>query len=805
MRFLLLGITLCSFIPGLGQSNVAQPCLIRGVVYADNKPVEHATITVLSLPDSLPLQMQASANNGSFHFSNQCKGKLLRISATGYANQLLPAPADTSVMIINLVPVINDLTAVTVNAERRSVQSYPDRTVVRVDNTPSYAASNAMDILERSPGISVDRDGQISMQGKQGTLLLIDGKKVYVTAQEAANLLRSISAQQIDHIELVPQPSAKYDASGTAGLIHIHTRSGRSTGWSGNSSLVLSAGKYGRASMNSNLFYQQQKLAAAISYATGYTRNFYEIFINRQYRAADNNITTQYNQLTTNPVTQVPHTIRANMDYRISPVKTISLQAAAFMSELTDGGKTSTQIADLWKGKTVGSTDFGNRILRANYSGGISYRQQLANKGDEFSMDADYSYFNRSNTQTNHNYLFDSVNTPVGTPYLLRGDNPSRIDVYSAKFDLVKTNAQQYRWETGAKMSYVSTTNRSDYENYAGGNWVKDARSNHFNYTEKIMAAYLSVKKEFGNWNITAGARLEHTMADGVQLQNNQSFSKRYTNLFPSLSVTKKLENNQTLLFSYSRRIDRPNYQDLNPFQFILNQFTFQQGNPLLSPQFTQAVEAGWSKRNITAKYYFSRITDLISDNIYQDTVLKLSFQQKDNLAVKLIHGVSMNLSTRIWNKLSLSFYTNVFYNRLQGKIDQETFQVEAIGGSANVTAQIQLPKSWSLDLATTYQHRNYLSALLYDKGSANMTIGVGKQLFSNKWNLRLIVRDPFRWQRVYYSSYYKGVDFSLKQLTDSRQISFSISYRFGKEANRSATRKSSAAEEQVRAGAAGS
>jgi hypothetical protein len=805
MRFLLLGFTLCSFFTGLGQSNVSQPCLIKGVVYADSKPVEHATITLLSLPDSLPLQMQASANNGSFLFSNQCKGKLLRISATGFANQLLPAPADTSLMVINLIPVVKDLNAVTVNAERRSVQSYPDRTVVRVDNTPSHAASNALDILERSPGVSVDRDGQISMQGKQGTLLLIDGKKVYVTAQEAANLLRSISAQQIDHIELVPQPSAKYDASGTAGLIHIHTRSGRSTGWSGNSSLVLSAGKFGRASMNSNLFFQQQKIAAAISYATGYTRNFYEIFINRQYRAADNKIATQYNQLTTNPVTQVPHTIRANMDYRITPVKTISLQATAYMSELTDGGKTSTHIADVSKGTTVGYTDFSNRILRANYSGGISYRQQLPKKGDEFSMDADYSYFNRSNTQTNHNYLFDAVNTPVGTPYLLRGDNPSSIDVYSAKFDLVKTNAHQYRWETGAKMSYVSTSNRSDYENYSVGNWVKDARSNHFNYTEKIMAAYLSVKKEIGNWNVTAGARLEHTMADGVQLQNNQSFSKRYTNLFPSLSVTKKLENNQTLLFSYSRRIDRPNYQDLNPFQFILNQFTFLQGNPLLSPQFTHAFEAGWSKRNITAKYYFSQISDLISDNIYQDTVLKLSFQQKDNVASKMIHGISINLSTRLWNKLSLSFYTNVFYNRLQGNIDQETFRVEAIGGSANITAQIQLPKSWSVDLATTYQHRNYLSALLYDKGSANMTIGVGKQLFLNTWNLRLIVRDPFLWQRVYYTSYYKGVDFSLKQLTDSRQISFSISYRFGKDANRSATRKSSAAEEQTRAGAAGS
>lgn len=141
----------------------------------------------------------------------------------------------------------------------------------------------------------------------------------------------------------------------------------------------------------------------------------------------------------------------------------------------------------------------------------------------------------------------------------------------------------------------------------------------------------------------------------------------------------------------------------------------------------------------------------------------------------------------------------------MQGTIDQETFRVEAVSGSANVTAQIQLPKSWSLDLATTYQHRNYLSALLYDKGSANVTVGVGKQLFSNTWNLRLIVRDPFLWQRVYYTSYYKGVDFSIKQLTDSRQISISISYRFGKDTNRSPSRKSSAAEEQVRAGATGS
>lgn len=775
------------------------------MVYSDTRPLGQATVTLLSLPDSLPLQTQASANDGSFRFSNLCKGKLLRISATGFASQLLPVPADTGVITIKLVPVAKELNAVTVNAARRSVQSYPDRTVVRVDNTPSYAASNALDILERSPGVSIDRDGQISMQGKQGTLLLIDGKKIYVTPQEAANLLRSISAQQIDHIELVPQPSAKYDASGTAGLIHIHTRSGRNTGWSGNSSLVVSAGKFARVSMNSSVFYQKQKIAAAISYAPGYTRTFYDILIDRQYRTPDNKISTQYNQHTVNPVTQVPHAIRTNIDYRITPVKTFSLQATTYFSELTDGGKTNTHIAEPLQGKSVGATDFSNRISRSNYSGGISYRQQLNKKDDEFSMDADYSYFSRSNTQTNNNYLFDSANTPVGSPYLLRGNNPSRIDVYSAKFDLVKTDNHQFRWETGAKMSYVNTSNRSDYERYAGSNWVRDARSNHFNYAEKIIATYLSVKKTAGNWSITAGARLEHTMADGVQLQNSQSFSKRYTNLFPSVSVAKKLANNQTLLLSYNRRIERPNYQDLNPFQFILNQFTFQQGNPLLSPQFTHAVEAGWSKGNMTAKYYFSQITDLISDNIYQDTVLKLSFQQKDNVASKSIHGISMNLSTRVWNKLSVSFYTNIFYNRLQGNIDQETFRVENVSGSANVTAQIQLPGSWSLDLAAAYQHRNYLSALLFDKGSANLTVGVGKQLFSNTWNLRLIIRDPFLWQRVYYTSYYKGVDFSIRQLTDSRQISFSLSYRFGKDSNRSAARKRSAAEEQMRAGAGGS
>lgn len=805
MRSLLFSLAVCYFSAAHSQLTPTQPCLIRGIVYSGGKPVEQATITLLGLPDSLPLQTQASANNGSFLFSNLCKGKLLRISAIGFANQLLPAPADTAIVVVNLVPVTNELNAVTVNAERRAVQSYPDRTVIRVDNTPSHAASNALDILERSPGVSVDRDGQISMQGKQGTLLLIDGKKIYVNAQEAANLLRSISAQQIDHIELVPQPSAKYDASGTAGLIHIHTKSGRNTGWSGNSSLVVSAGKYARASMNSTIFYQQQKISAAVSYATGYTRTFYQIFIDRLYRTADNKTATLYNQFTSNPVTQTPHSLRTNIDYRITPGKTLSLQATAYFSELTDGGKTATHIADLLQGKHMGSTDFSNHITRTNYSGGLSYRQQLNKKSDEFSMDADYSYFNRSNTQTNHNYLFDSVNNPVGSPYLLRGDNPSRIDVYSAKFDLVKTDNHQFRWEAGGKMSYVNTSNRSDYERYAGTTWVQDARSNHFNYAEKIIAAYLSAKKTAEKWTIHAGIRLEHTMADGVQLQNNQNFSKRYTNLFPSVSVAKKLDNNQTLLLSYNRRIDRPNYQDLNPFQFILNQFTFLQGNPLLSPQFTHSVEAGWSKRNISAKYYFSQITDLISDNIYQDTVLKLSFQQKDNVAIKSIHGVSMNLSTRVWNQLSLSFYSNVFYNRIQGNIDQETFRVETVSGSANVTAQIQLPKSWSFDLATTYQHRNYLSALLYDKGSANLTVGVGKQLFSNTLNLRLILRDPFLWQRVYYTSYYKGVDFSIKQVTDSRQISISISYRFGKDANRSAARKSSAAEEQVRAGATGS
>jgi len=678
--------------------------------------------------------------------------------------------------------------------------------VIRADNTPSQAASNALEILEKSPGISVDREGVISMQGKQGVLLLIDGKKIYVTAQEAANLLRSIGSQQIDQIELVPQPSAKYDASGTAGLIHIHTKAGRTAGWSGNSNLVAAAGNYGRINMNSSVFFQQQKIAAGISYAAGYTRNFYEIFIDRLYTTSNNKTTAQYNQHTFNPVTQIPHSLRGTFDYQLTPKKRISLLAAAYVSDLTDGGNTATRITEpISAVKTFGSANFSNHITRNNYSGGISYRMQPGKNGDEYSIDADYSYFNRGNTQTNNNYLFDSVNTPIGTPYLLRGDNPSQIHVYSARFDLVKTDHRQFTWEAGSKLSYVNTRNHSDYNQYNGTAWVPDARSNHFNYAEKILAAYLSVKKTTGAWNISGGIRLEHTVVDGVQLQNNRAFSKLYTNLFPSVSVSKKLNNNQTLLFSYARRIDRPNYQDLNPFQFILIQFTFQQGNPSLLPQFTHSFELGWSKRNLLAKYYFSHISDLISDNIYQDTVLKLSFQQKDNVAVKNIHGISVTYTTRVWNKLSLNFYTNIFHNHLHGSVGQEHFSVTHFSGSVTVTAQAQLQKGWSLDLAGNYQHKNYLSALLFDRGSANLTIGFGKQLLANKLHLRLAVRDPFLWQRVYYTSYHKGVDFSIKQLTDSRQINISISYRFGKDASRANNRRSSAIEEQRRAGSVGS
>ena len=792
---------------------------ISGVVKDEQgKAIQSATISLLKASDSSLVKVAVSNKDGKYEFNEIKAGQyFVSASSVGYAKAIsksVDTKGNAEISTITLIQNSKDLGAVTVSAQRPFVETKLDKTVVNVDASPTSAGSTALDILEKSPGIMVDNDGNISLKGKQGVIVMMDGKQTYLSASDLANLLKNMPASALDQIEIMTNPSSKYDASGNSGIINIKTKKGKNNGFNGSIMVGATSSIYTvdgttyllPKSQNSiNFNYRKNKINFFGNYNPNFFRGRGTLTFENRFLDDNENITGYNNTETRFKFGNNNHTLKLGLDWYTDKNNVLGIVLNGFTFK---GHPTPVTIADLSdadhnpESRLISNTD--NDIKFQNAGINLNWKHTFDTTGRELTADFDYVLYDNVSDMVLTTAYYNNLLQPTSTSYL-RGHLPSNIDIYTFKSDYTHP-FKGGKIEAGVKFSYVKNDNGVNYEKLVGDKWeVDNLRSNHFIYDENINAAYVNYNKQIKKWTLQAGLRVENSIAHGNQVVTNQKFKKDSTNLFPTAFASYAADKNNTFTLSYGRRITRPNYQDLNPFTYFLDTLSYRRGNIYLRPQYTHNIELSHSfmGKYITTINY-NTTDDVISQLIKPEPNSKIRYLTPDNVAKFDNIGVSITAPITFAKWWNANFFTNVFNNHYKGVYDNIKVDMSFTSFMINITNNFTISKGFTAELSGFYRHKGVNNLTVMDP-IYQMSLGLQKQVMKGKGTVRLNVRDPFAWQEFSGLNKYGQVDGNFHFHPDSRQVTATFTWRFGTNGqNNQPRRSSSSQDEQSRVGGAG-
>jgi hypothetical protein len=788
---------------------------ITGSIATINQPaLAAATITLLQAKDSSVVKMSVSDQQGRYSFDKLRPGNyLLLASAVGFQKSysqpftVLADGATKEIPAIVLNGASRELKSVTVSARKALVEQKIDRTVVNVDAFISNSGANALEALEKSPGVEVDKDGNISLKGKQSVVVLIDGRPAYLSGTDLANMLKAMQASQLEQIEIMTNPPAKYDAAGNAGVINIKTKKNKTRGFNGNVSTTNGQGVYYKNSESVSLNYRNGKVNLFSNYSFSRNNNFQQLDIYRRYKdETTKNTTAIFEQTAFMKRRNMSNNLKIGMDYFVNNKTTLGIVLSGFANPESTLGSNTSYLENAHA--VLDSIVYASSDIKENWKNGsvnLNMRHQFDSTGRELTTDVDYIRYSASNKQQFINTTYDPEWTKKYDEQL-KGDMPVNINIYSAKMDYTHPLKNNTKLEMGWKSSYVATDNKANYFSWNGSSWETDySKTNFFNYKENINAAYVSVNKQLNKkWGVQAGLRFENTSYKGHQYGNPQrgdsSFSRTYNNLFPTMYVSYNANDNNQFAVSFGRRIDRPNYQNLNPFLFFLDKYTYHMGNPYLQPQYTNNIEVSHIFKGIlTTTLNYSLTKNLFSETFDQSGYATI--QQDGNMGRSENIGIAVNAQVHVGKWLNSMLYTNYSYTRATGKLYGDDVKLEAGTLRFNINNQFTFGKGWSAELSGWYMSRGLEGQIILLPFGA-MSTGIAKQVLKGKGTVKMSVRDILYSQKAHGDINFKNTEAHFTNTRDSRVANLTFTYRFGKPLKNPAPRKrGGAGDEENRVG----
>ncbi len=769
---------------------------IRGSVAEDGRiPVEGASIALMKDKDTSTYKMSETDKSGKFVFGTIPAGNYhLLVTAVGHEPFSGPAfSVSTNNKNINLPQIIlkkktNELQSVAVVANKSFIEQRADRIVVNVDASPSNAGSTAMDILEKSPGVTVDKDDNISLKGKQGVIIMIDDKPTYMTSTQLASYLKSLPASAIDQLEIMTNPSAKYDAAGNSGIINIKTKKSKTRGFNGSLTLSQTESKYGKPGASVNLNYRTGKLNIFANAGFNRWKGWHNLDINRNYiDSGDGKINSIFTQTTHMQYTSPEFNLKTGIDYFIDDKTTLGFVVSGFQDDEKNQSQSYITLKDANNIPDSLVHSFGNIEGKwQNLSVNLNFLRKFDSLGTQITADADYVLYNSKNDQYYLNATYDPKMNPLDAS-TLSGHLPSLINIYTFKTDYAHPFKKDIKLEAGLKTSYVATDNQANYFNVVNNIEYPDTtKTNYFVYHENINAAYLNLIKKYKKWNFQAGLRLENTNYSGHQfgnkytvINNDSAFSKSYISAFPTAYISYQLNDNNMFGLNFGRRIDRPDYGDLNPFLFFLDQYTYQAGNPYLQPQYTTNFELSHTYHNkLTTTLNYSNTRNFFSETFEQQG--HATIVRNGNIGRRQNAGISVSLNLPATKWWTIILYSNLNYNHFNGILYGENLDVSAVNLLSNLNNQFKFGKGWGGELSGFYRTAGLEGQVLI-KPVGQTSAAIVKQLFKEKGSLKLGVRDIFYTQQFRGSINFQETEATFHNMRDSRQVSLTFTYRFGK------------------------
>ncbi len=784
----------------------------------EQKIIDAATVSLYKSADSSLVKINLTDKEGDFEFINLAPSKYYLLATSighlaTYSSPINVAKGEkVSVGSLKLNNETKTLKGIIVTAKKPFIERKIDRTIINVDASITNAGTTALEVLEKSPGVSVDKDGNVSLKGKAGVIIMLDGKPSYLSGQDLANLLKNMPSSAIDQIEIMTNPSAKYDAAGNSGIINIRTKKNKMHGINGSVTASLMQSYYTKTNNSFNINYRTGKVNLFGNYSYSLWQNHQDQEIIRRFRdTSTKQIETIFNQDIIRHNKSQDHNIKVGMDFYASKKTTLGVVFSGYLNPYTSESVNQNNLNNSKNQvDSIVKADYYNNGNSKNFSTNLNMLHKFDSAGKEFTVDLDYlNYDQPANSLLSNQYYYPDFSVRK-SPTELIGNLPSKIKIYSAKTDFTFPLKHNAKIETGLKISYVTTDNDAIYQNKtSSGTSIDEGKTNHFIYKENINAAYVNYNRQIKKWGVQAGLRAENTNAKGHQLGNashpDSAFTKKYVNLFPTVYVSYQLNDKNTFSANYGRRIDRPDYGDLNPFYYFLDEYTYQVGNTLLQPQFSDNIEVSHTYNGfLTTTVNYSKIHHVMTDVIKQITSERKTFQTKENLASKTNYGIAVSANFPVTKFWSTNLYTNVNYNAFSGVLDGGNLKIKATTFMANMNNQFTLNNGWSAELSGFYRSKGIEGELVINP-MWRLDAGIQKLILKKKGSLKFGVRDIFNTQVFSGNINYQDIDAYIKNYQDSRTFSLTFSYRFGKPIkNQQHRRTGGASEEQNRVKSSG-
>lgn len=788
------------------QTKPATAQVSGSLIDAKNQPVDYATVSLIkATKDSTVVKGTLSAAAGSYKIGQVAPGNyVIRATSTGLAKttskEFTINGTDVVVPVLTMPATTQTLNAVNVNASKPLIEQKIDRTVMNVEGSVLAAGNSALEILERAPGVTVDKDDNISLQGKQGVTVMINDKLTYLSAAQLANLLRSTDGNTIKSIEIITNPSAKYDAAGNSGIINIQLKKNTQSGTNGSLNLTGSYGTYPKNNTSLSLNHKQGKLNLFGNISRGDNERARLLEIKRTVIDTSGN-STYFDQSTFMPNTNYFNNYRVGADYDLTSKHTIGFIVNGYFNGSRDRNDNINRI-----GTTPATTDSSQHTLSAlngsykNFAFNVNDRLKLDTNGQALSIDLDHSRFNNNNNaEYNTNFYLGNGSTSK-PPVSLRNQTPSTISIYTAKVDYTYPITKTVKFEAGIKYSDVKTDNMLNAQILTAGSYINDTtRTNHFIYNEKIAAGYLNLSKTYKKTSVQLGLRAENTISNGNLVTTGQVVPREYLNFFPSVFINHNLAAKHNIGLSFSRRIDRPGYGNLNPFVYLLDQLTYSQGNPFLKPQYTNNYELKYTyNKTINVSLGYSQTKDVMSQILVTNTTTKVTYQTDLNMQTQNNYTASINSPYTIAKWFTGNINLTGFY--MQFKSDN-ILGANYNGGRFAYQGKISQNITFAGFRAEILE--NYQSSLVYGlylvKPQYNIDAGISRAFADKKINLKLSVSDIFNMRRNDVNSVFQANNIYIRQKNETRIARLTFTYNFGNSSIKSRNRQTGSSEESSR------
>ncbi|MEM7187159.1 MAG: TonB-dependent receptor [Bacteroidota bacterium] len=749
-----------------------------------SQPIPFATTLLLKSSDSTMVKATVSDNNGFFRLRNLDPGsyfvKATSIGFTTYRSKTIDlANSNIDLGIISMPTSTESLEEVTIVVEKPIVEVLADKTVFNVDKTINAIGNNAFELLRKAPGVIIDNNGNIIVEGKTGVQIFINGRPSILRGDDLRNYLETLQSTDIDSVEIITQPSSKYEAAGNAGIINIKLKKNKSFGTNGSVTAGYIQGKFPR--WNSSVTFNNRGRRTNLygTYSNNFGDSFGFINLDRNQNG------TRFNARSRTRFDRNSHNIITGFDFYANAKSTFGTLVTANLGNAIGDTKSRTTITPNGTSTPIEVLLSGSKTDNVSSNYNINFNYKFADTlGHELIVDLDYGKYSSDRMNYQPNFYVNGTETDTLRNSIVRFITPIDINIVAAEADY-EQDFLKGKLGLGSRVSYVETANVFDFFDVIQGMDVFNPdQSNAFDYTEQINALYVNFNRKWNKWNLQFGLRVEQTISEGrlqsTQESSNDVVNRNYTDYFPSGGLTYSMNRKNSLALTYSRRIQRPSYQSLNPFRFALDELSFRQGNPFLQPQYTNNIRLAHTYNyrlttSISYSYisdFFAQVTEALGDN--------QNFIITRNVANQRIYNLSISYPGKITDWWSI-YASGSFFRSEYEATSPDFIPVQQNTFSFYGQNTIKLPAQFRMEVSGWFSSPSIWGGTYRTKSLGSLDVAFQRKFMDDNLTARIALSD------VLYTNPWRGdTQFGTLSIngdggSDSRQLRFSLNYNFGR------------------------